>query len=165
MANPTANDKGRDQHSTEVFEEEIENLEKSRTVKSWSSWLAGLGAVTLLLGIVLLVMAYDVRTHRPLHTVGNVSPVRLDQPTGDIDHLPSAFRWGKVEGVTSYLVTVWRGDGDEVVLVRPSLGESLSPSADDLSVFSPGKYRWTVDARGSDGKTKAYGEGTFHVKM
>jgi len=165
MANPSLNERGRAQHSSEVFEEEIQDLEKSQPVKSWSSWLAGLGAVTLVIGIVLLVMAYDVRTYRAPHGIGNVAPVRLDEPIGEIDHLPSAFRWGQVDGAVSYLVTVSQGNGDAVVLVRPSRGTSLAPGADDLSVFGPGEYRWTVDARGDDGKTQAYGEGTFHIRM
>jgi hypothetical protein len=165
MANPSSNERGRVQHPTEVFEEEMAELEKSPAVKAWSSWLAGLGAVTLLFGIVLLVMAYDVSTYKGKPGIGNVAPVELDEPIGEIDHLPSVFRWEPVEGADSYLVTVTSGNDGDAVLVRPARGASLSPGADDLSVFGPGEYRWTVDARGADGKTKAFSEGSFQIRM
>ena len=165
VARPTVTEPSRRLHSTEVFEEEIEELENSRPVKSWSSWLAGIGAVSLLVGVVLVVTHYEVKSYRGPRGIGNVAPVQLLQPRGPVDSLPSAFRWDAVDGAASYLVTVSHIDSDEVVLAHAALGTTLAASAEDLSVFQNGKYRWTVDAKGTDGKTKAFGESEFDLHM
>ena len=165
MAPPAAQEPRREQHSAEVFEEEIEDLEHSKPVKSWSSWLAGIGAVTLVAGIVLVLTNYDVKSYRGPRGIGNVASVHLVEPHGSIDSLPSAFRWDSVEGAVSYLVTVSSLATDEVVLARAALSTTLAASAEDLSVFRNGRYRWTVDAKGSNGKTQAYGEGEFEIHM
>jgi hypothetical protein len=152
-------------HPTEVFESEMADLERSRPVKAWSSWLAGIGALTFLMGVVLLFMAYDKSRYRGPNVLGNLPQVEIDEPEGTIDHLPAAFRWEAVRDTQSYLVTVVEAKDDAVVLVRPALGTTLAPTAEDLSVFRQGRYRWTVDARGGDGKTKAWGEGSFEIRL
>jgi len=147
-------------HSAEVFEEEIEDLEKTG-VTNWSTWLAGVGAFALIAGVVLMVMAYEARTRRGPAVIGNLPSIRLVEPAGTIDHLPAQFRWDGISGAATYLVTIQAQDSDEVLLLRSSRGTNLAPTAEDLSRFLPGGFRWTVEARGEDGKTIAWGEGEF----
>jgi hypothetical protein len=52
---------------------------------------------------------------------------------------------------------------ESVVLLRPTPRTKLAPSAQELAPFRPGAYRWTVEARGSDGKTLAMGDGSFEL--
>lgn len=160
MAGRAPDDKEFGRHPAEVFEQEIEELEKS-TIRSWSSWLAGIGTVALLAGIVLMVMAYETRSYRAPTVIGNLPQVALDAPQGTIHHLPAQFGWGAVAGSGSYLVTIQRADSDDVMLLRLTTRPSLALNADDLARFAPGKYRWTVEARGADGKTAAFGDGGF----
>ena len=164
MAHPTSKVPGPGLHPTDVFEEEMADLEKT-TVGNWSTWLAGIGAVALLTGIVLIVLAQGARTYRAPTVIGNLPTVSLLEPKGTLDHLPSSFRWHAVGGARSYMVTVQRADSDEVVLVRTSRTTSLSPNAQDLAQFRPGEYRWSVEARGGDSKTQAWGEGEFSLAV
>lgn len=157
---PRQSEHGR--HPTEVFEDEMAELETS-TVRSWSSWVAGIGAFALLAGIVLMVMAHETRTYRAPTVVGNLAGIRLSAPVGPLDHLPAQFVWEPVTGATSYLLTVLHAATEDVVLLRPSGRTSLSPTAEDLARFGPGRYRWTVEARGADGRTRAFGEGEFEL--
>jgi len=151
-------------HSAEVFGEEMEELERT-TVTKWSTWLAGVGAFALLAGVVLMVMAYEARTRRAPAVVGNLPSVRLLEPTGTIDHLPAEFRWEGTPGAQSYLVTIQREGTEGPILLRASRETSLAPTAEDLAHFVSGDYRWTVEARGADGKTRAWGEGVFSVAV
>ncbi len=151
-------------HSAEVFGEEIEELERT-TVTNWSTWLAGVGAFALLAGVVLMVMAYEARTRRGPAVTGNLPSVRLLEPSGTLDHLPARFRWEGVSGTESYLVTIQTEDTGDVLVLRASRGTSLAATAEDLARFAPGEYHWTVEARGADGKTRAWGEGSFSVAV
>lgn len=149
-------------HSAEVFEEEMEELERTG-VTNWSTWLAGIGAFALLAGVVLAIMAYEAQTRRTPRGIGNVAAVQLVEPLGAIDHLPAMFRWQRVGGADSYLLSVQRKDGDDVVLLRSAASTSLAPTAQDLAQFGNGDYHWTVEARGASGKTEAWGEGEFRI--
>lgn len=149
-------------HSAEVFEEEIEDLERT-TPNNWSTWLAGVGAFALLAGVVLAVMAYEAQNRRTAGGIGNLPAVRLVEPTGTLEHLPALFRWEPVSGADSYLLSVQRKDGDDVVLLRSARGTTLATTAQDLSQFGIGAYHWTVEARGGNGKTRAWGEGEFEL--
>lgn len=161
---PEKKGRGPGLHSAEVFEEEMEQLGKTM-VTNWSTWLAGVGAFALLAGVVLMVMAYEARTRRGPAVVGNLPSIHLIEPTGTIDHLPALFQWERVAGAVSYLVTIQREGTDEVLLLRSSRSSSLAPTADDLSLFLPGGFRWTVEARGKDGKTIAWGEKGFSFTL
>jgi hypothetical protein len=164
MADTTSKKREHERHPTEVFEDEIEELDRS-TVRSWSSWLAGIGAFALLAGIVLMAMAYETRRERSFAVAGNLPKVALQEPSGTLDHLPSQFRWQEVSGAASYLVTILRSDSEETVLLRPTNRTALAPSADELGRFGAGRFHWTVEARGSDGRTRAWGEGDFELAL
>ena len=162
MAEATSQGSGSGLHPTEVFEQEIEALDRS-TIRSWSSWLAGAGAFVVLAGTVLLVTSHATRTYRAPSVIGNLASVTLDEPAGAVDHLPAEFRWRETDGATSYLVTVLQADSDDVVLLRSTGRTTLAPSAQELAPFRPRGYRWTVEARGPDGRTLALGEGEFEL--
>jgi len=164
MAETPSKKNEHDRHPTEVFEDEIEDLERS-TVRSWSSWIAGIGAFALLAGIVLMAMAYETRRERSFAVAGNLPKVVLQEPSGTLNHLPSQFRWQEVPGAYSYLVTVLGYKAEDTVLLRPTRRTTLAPSAEELGPFEAGKYHWSVEARSAEGKTLAWGEGDFELVL
>lgn len=147
-------------HSEDVFEEEIEDLEKP-AVGSWSTWLAGVGIFALLAGIVLAVMAWEATSRRDRNVAGNLPSIYLLEPAGTLDHIPTAFRWQAVNGASSYLVTVMEAKSERVMFSRPTQVPRLAAVAGDLGEFRPGSYKWMVEARGPDGRPRAWGEGDF----
>lgn len=151
-------------HPTDVFEEEIEALDRS-TIRSWSSWLAGAGGFVVLAGIALLETSYATRNYRAPTVIGDLPTVALEEPAGALAHLPAQFRWGAFEGADSYLVTVVDAETETVVLLRPTSRTALAPSAQELAPFRPRGYRWMVEARTAEGKTLAVGEGNFELSV
>lgn len=162
MAEATQRKTGSALHPTEVFEQEIEALDRP-TIRSWSSWIAGTGAFVVLAGIALLVTSHAARTYRAPSVIGNLPTIALEEPTGDLPHLPAHFQWREIAGAASYLLTVVDAASEQVVLLRPTSRTALAPSAQELAAFQPGGYRWSVEARSSDGKTLALGEDTFEL--
>jgi hypothetical protein len=145
----------------ELLKEEIEDLERPM-LHAWLPWVVSLSALVVLSGILAFFFFVTPRaSYRGPRTASGLPVMTLAEPQGHIKAAPPTFRWYGVDGAQTYVVTVIESDSSRAILIRPAEGITLEPTDVKASLFKPGLYTWTVEARGADGTTLAAGEAAF----
>jgi hypothetical protein len=145
----------------DVLESEIADLEK-RTLNS--AWLWAAAAVGL---IVLFSAAFFFASWDRDQSNARLQPIvpqtmSLREPSGSVDR-NFTFRWLRVDGAASYILSVTAAGSDEVELLRPVRETYLRPSETELANMTAGSYTWTIEARSSRGQLIGYGQGAFSL--
>lgn len=148
--------------STELFEEEIADLERP-IVHSWAAVLGSLALGIVLGGIMVGFFYTNQGTDRGPKTNTGLPVLTLGEPQGQVTGSPEMFRWEPFRGATKYVVTVIEEKFDRTILVRPIHETQLVPTTDESDSFRPGLYVWSVEAQTDDATTLAQGEGAFII--
>jgi hypothetical protein len=149
-------------------EECRENLVKAQELVSRSRhnpWYARSVVIVAAAAAVALVAVPSLRrateARDSIRASGDVRPLAVYGPVGDIRSTPVRFTWSAIPGALAYHLTVTT-DGGVTVWSTSSTDTTLAAPA-TITLAAGNRYLWNVDALTSDGSTRSTGTHEFGI--
>ena len=128
----------------------------------------GIVAVRAAAAAVLITAAaagifFYSRSGRPDIDRGRADAIRLVEPAGTLDRVPTIFRWTAVKKADLYRFEIFDEELRSIV-VRMVKSTSLSLAPEELDMIRPGRiYTWDVEASADEARPLASGQRSFVV--